>query len=456
MPTQIARQLAASLNRLAGVGQVLRTVNFQRIWVAQICANIASASVNFAMVVLVETSLQSSLALSLLLMANDVPAVLFAGPAGALADRFSKRVILIIAMALRAGVLVILILLRPTWPGPVLLSTLILTVFTYSILNQFYGPAEGALIPRLVGIDRLIPANTVVGVTYFATQFVGFVVVGPVLNRLIGLPMLATLAIALLLFSTLLVALLPHDQPPTIRALRPGSLVAEVAQDVRDAVVVIWRDPILVKALGYLALTSMTMLMLGTLGPGFVTRILGRTPDNIGLFLIPAAVGGGLGLVLVNSVGGVTNHERIIDAGILAGGLATLAMALIMPIVDSLARLVNMTAPPALIIGLIALASAGLGLSLACIIVPSQTILQERAPLAMRARIFAAYYTISSAAALLPTFLAGLFGDLLGVPVTLGSIGLLLIGVASLQWLRARLGRHRSRTDTLPPSNQPR
>jgi MFS family permease len=72
--------------------------------------------------------------------------------------------------------------------------------------------------------------------------------------------------------------------------------------------------------------------------------------------------------------------------------------------------------------------AVGLGLTNAFIIVPSQTLLQERSTEQIRARVLSAFFTTSNAVALIPILFAGVLGDLFGVVRVLTVIALLVLG----------------------------
>ena len=88
------------------------------------------------------------------------------------------------------------------------------------------------------------------------------------------------------------------------------------------------------------------------------------------------------------------------------------------------------------------------GLGFVSIMVPSQTYLQERAPVDLRGRVFAVQLMLSNFASIIPLLLLGGLADLIGVDRTLVLIGL-LIAVAGGISLRiapgqARLGASRA------------
>jgi MFS family permease len=67
------------------------------------------------------------------------------------------------------------------------------------------------------------------------------------------------------------------------------------------------------------------------------------------------------------------------------------------------------------------------GVGFACIIVPAQTILQERAPAASRGRIFAVQLMLGSVASVLPLLFVGGVADIVGTPWVFLGLGLLLL-----------------------------
>ncbi len=413
--------------RSAGFGPVLRNRNFMLIWLAQVFSQLAYHAVNFALVVLVETVTRSSTAVSLMILSFSLPAVLFSALAGVLVDRSPKRGVMVVTTVLRALVLATLIFVNVAWPWPLLLGSLYTATFVFSTLSQFFGPAEGALIPALVGKRLLIAANSLFNLTFFASQLIGFAVLGPLIAKLLGLRALFQVATVLYVVCTVFIWLLPRDAPPPPGpAEEPARLVARVWRDMAESVREILADRLMVKAIAYLSIASSAFYMLGALGPAFVTRVLGIPAEDLGFILAPAGAGIIGGIILVTRYAHPGNRERMIDLGLITAGLATLAFALAKPTADVIAGLAGAEAPLPVVIGLVMLLACVLGASTGYIIVPSQTILQERSPETMRARVYAAFYTVSNAAALGPVLFAGALSDLIGVMAVLVLIGLAL------------------------------
>lgn len=424
-----------------GLGPVLRNRNFMFIFVAQGLSQIAYHAVNFALIVLVDSLTHSSTAVSLIILSFGLPAVVFSGLAGVVVDRSPKRQIMVLTTALRTIVLGCLLLVDTSWPMLPLLASLYLATFVFSTLSQFFGPAEGATIPMVVERRQLIAANSLFNLTFFASQLIGFAVVGPVLAAIVGLPILFGIATGLYALCTFLVWLLPQDPAPATEqmgGLRQSMLV--VWRDLAEGAQTIWRDKLLVKAIAYLSLSSSAFLMLGAVGPRFVTDVLGIRTENLGLILAPAGLGIIGGILLVNRYARLENRERMIDLGVMTSGIAALIFTGIKPGFDLAAGLLGLTTPLWLAIGLVMLAAVFFGGGMAYILVPSQTLLQEQASDNMRARVYATFYTVSSAASLGPVLFAGALADLLGVTMVLLLVAITLL-VISLPSYRSHSGK---------------
>ena len=85
------------------------------------------------------------------------------------------------------------------------------------------------------------------------------------------------------------------------------------------------------------------------------------------------------------------------------------------------------------------LATLVAGVGFACIIVPAQTILQERAPAASRGRIFAVQLMLGSVASVVPLLFIGEIADLVGTTWVFMALGVAL--VAFLVFLESRARR---------------
>jgi MFS family permease len=148
----------------------------------------------------------------------------------------------------------------------------------------------------------------------------------------------------------------------------------------------------------------------------------------------------------------------LVDWAVVIGGLSLLLLALSRAI---LTRIVSPEPLPEMLEVVVAGALAALlGICNALVLVPAQTILQERSHEHNRARVYATFFTITSVMSFVPIFFAAAAADLFGVVRVLAAVAILLIlvGVTSLvrerRARRQRLDRVRTRHRQGPEAMQ--
>src|SRR5437762_4233341 len=121
---------------------------FRALWIASAGSHIGSYMTDVGQGWLMSSLTPSPLIVSLLLTAESLPFFLFGLPAGALADIFDRRRLLIVsqlAMALTVGTLAIL-----SFAGLVTPPILLLLAFVLGISTAFNDPAWYATVPELL------------------------------------------------------------------------------------------------------------------------------------------------------------------------------------------------------------------------------------------------------------------------------------------------------------------
>ena len=111
----------------------------------------------------------STLATSLMFMAGAAPRVLLGSVAGVFVDRWPRqRTMVICNLLLALGVtpLLLVALGGPIW------TVYVVAIFQSSI-NQFFGPAETALLPTLVEQKQLVSANALNALNNNLARFIG-------------------------------------------------------------------------------------------------------------------------------------------------------------------------------------------------------------------------------------------------------------------------------------------
>ncbi len=140
-----------------------RNENFRNLWIAQLVSYLGDWFNTLAVFSLVtELTGQSGQALALVLISRFLPALVFSAAAGVVADRYSRRWILIATDLLRAVVVLGFLFVRD--PDQVWLIYA-LTAAQLS-LSAFFQPARDAAVPTITSRQELLAANALSGASW--------------------------------------------------------------------------------------------------------------------------------------------------------------------------------------------------------------------------------------------------------------------------------------------------
>jgi len=397
---------------------VWRNGAFVRLWIAQAITQTAMNAIWYALLVIVEEASHSRTQLGITILSVIVPSVLFGVPAGAYVDRWDKRKVLVVTNLARAVAVAGYMIFSSTLP-------LLYTVsFVFSVISQFFAPAETAVIPSIVGRTRLMQATSFFHLTFTASQLAGLVFFGPLLVKLLGpewpAPFFLAMA-ALYLLSAGLVWRLPREAEPPVKTGQVNP-VGELGRQLREVAQVLSKDREMISAMWYWTLGVTLTLMVAMLAPGYVHQILGVAAADAVLVLAPAGIGMVVAAFYLShaTTGVLADRRRTITRGL---ALVSLSLA-ITAALPALGRVVGLLRPEwheiefvgepqAALIGAVMLMALFAGFGFAAIMIPAQTLLQERAPERARGRIFAVQFTLGNLASIVPLLAAGGVADLI-------------------------------------------
>lgn len=436
-----------SSERSGGIGDVLRNGAFLRLWSIQAVTQILQNMINFALLLRVRDVVEihnlpnANTAISLVILAFSLPAVLFGPIAGVIADRSNKRILMAVLNVARAVAVVMFLAIRPGWHVETILIAYYVVTFFFGIAGQFFAPVLGATIPLVAKRNQLMSANALFNLTNTAAQLIGFAAAGPIVVRILGVDRLFMVAVVAYLLSAALVFTLPKTPRVVYEEDESASSVSPLQRlwaDMKEGLVYILQDPALMKAIGYLTLASTTFLTIATLGPDFVTSVIGLAKEDIGLVVAPAGAGILIGVLTVPRVVRRIGRNWLIYISMVVAGIMMALMAVTRPVMDWIVPGDSEVMTVAALVGLFA---AALGICNAFILVPSQTMLQERSHEAIRARVYATFFTISNGVAFIPIFFAAAAADLFGVTNVLLVMAALVGGLGLFQILHERQSR---------------
>ncbi|MEO1003453.1 MAG: MFS transporter [Cyanobacteria bacterium J06638_7] len=435
-----------------GVAAVLARSDFRWLWLGQICSQLADKFYIVLMVFLIaqhwvsgppsspalagaaaamrvelpETRAQLITLLATgVYVANTLPAVLLGALAGAWADRWPKRRLMVASNGLRA-LLVLLVPLTllngPQWLG---LGwgywALLVLTFVESSLTQFFAPAEQAAITILVPQPLLLAANSVYQTTSMATTIVGFALGEPILRVLRnGLALVGVKGGEFLLLPLCYTAAAlaisrigRHDAPRR----RQGTL----RQEIGEGLAVLRQRPRVAWAMVQLVLLYSLLAALTVLAISLAAAVEGLGPTRFGVLLAMSALGLAAGALAVAQLGPAVSRHRLA-----AAGLALIGWSLLL-----LGRLLGSLTFTLLLCGV-------LGVGAALLAIPTQTTIQEDTPRSMRGKVFGLQNNLINIALSLPLVLAGATVSRWGLLPVLQALAALalLAALAERPWRR--------------------
>lgn len=453
------------------IRHVLKNRNFLLIWLAQLISLTVLNAANFGFVVIVNDVTHSALMSGLAIIAFTLPAVPFSAVAGVLVDRLDKRMVLWISNVLRA--VTTLLMVGSLLFSHTILWPLFVLIFLASLIGQFFTPAESASIPLLVGERELMPALSLFNITMTVSMAIGFLVLGRLIASIFP-PFTLTLGALALHFQSIdmlfvIVALfylvcagLIFFIPPKVfeeKHLRKQKqqqrdqlhiMLQSIWRDLVNGWRVVHRDHLLLYSVIQLSLVGVLMLLVGELAGPFVQQVLHRSAADISFIFAPAALGLVGAAVVMPRFADRINRTVLSTIGLVA---ITIGFLLIpsMEILSVKLDPTNGANAPWLLWGIVLLMGV-LGMAMSCVNIPTQTMMQERAPENSRGRVFAFQFMLYNAGSIPVLLFAGVFAQFIGLEQLMYLLAFLL--AAYTLWGIWYSRRNRSQKDLSKPQDE--
>jgi len=386
------------LGRLQGLPfvRVLRKRNFALLWAAMALSHIGDFVNNVALLVLVYRLTGSGLALGGLVTLQMIPSVVLGPVAGALVDRFDRRLVMIVSDVLR-GLCVLGLVVCPT------VGAVYFTGLAVSFISLFFGPARRAVMPSLVDPEDLVAANSLVGGTQSVARVLG-PALGTALLALYGVGAAFGFNAATFFVSAALIGAMGRRPSMGVRRGEGGgshSLGRAIGRGLR----------FLAGEADLLILTVLTVVVMVGVGACNVLLLVLvkdviKAPDaSLGVLMSVEGIGGIAGMVLVGNILAAVEPRRLVVGAVSVIGSGLVGLYLFRDILSVMA-----------IIGL-------MGVAVVVFNVGAETVFQRRVPDTMRGLAFSVIGAAATASALVAAAAAGGLADLLGPTAILGGLG---------------------------------
>jgi Na+/melibiose symporter-like transporter len=363
----------------------------------------------------------STVASALTMASSFAPQVLLGAVAGVFADRWDRKRTMIAADLLLAAGLLPLLLVHDAAQVWIVFAVM----FWEGSVQQFFSPAEQAMVPRLVPDDELMAANAVSGQVSNVSRLAGSAL-GGILAAAGGIIAVTLIDAASFLASALLLALV-RTPGRTAASSEGGSIRARLAQvgaELRDGLQMSARHAVLRALMIFALVTSVGEGIMSTLFTPFVEHVLHGTPQDLGLIVAAQAVGGIVGGIVAAASGHRARASRLLSYGAIVFGLVDLAIFLY--------PLGYVAVWPA-IVGMIIVGLPG-ALTLAGLI----TLFQRSSEDSYRGRVFGAVNALEGVTVLAGTLAAGYLSRFVGIVPVLAvqGAGYVVAGLVMLAWLK--------------------
>jgi MFS family permease len=178
--------------------QTIRQRAFLFLWMTHLVATLANELTTISIVVLVYGTTGSALQATGVLVARNIPPLVFGPFGGSIVDRWPRRPVLVIANLFRAGLLGLFLFAGASDAGGLWAGYLL--VFGLTLVEVMHKPAMLATLPVVVPAERLLWANSV----FFTTTQVVFTIgytLGGLITTTSGPNLLASINLGLFLLA---------------------------------------------------------------------------------------------------------------------------------------------------------------------------------------------------------------------------------------------------------------
>lgn len=392
-----------------------RTILF---FISQGVTLFGSMLVQFAIVWYVTLKTTSGAWVAALTVCSFLPQTLISFVSGAWADRYSKKMLIIVSDAVIAAATLALALLFPLIRND---KTVLIALLATSVIRSIGAgvqlPAVNATTPLLVPEEHLMRANGINATLQSIIQFAAPAAAGAILTAgSLRSTLFIDIATAVVGIGLLSCILLPKQQAQTEE--QPS-----VVADVKNGLRYLKNETFLAKLMLLYGLFILLSVPGGFLAALLVTRVYGGTYWNLTIVELVGFAGMAAGGLLLGTWGGFSNRVKTLLLGIGLCGLLTIGLGAVQNFIVYLAIMLL------------------LGVAIIAAQTAVTTLIQERADAAMQGRMFGLTSTMYSGFLLIGMSIFGPLADKVSLPLLMIITGGVLVVICVLFRLNATFYR---------------
>jgi MFS family permease len=385
---------------------------FAAVWIASLASNFGSLVQTVGASWLMTTIAPSPDIVALVQAATALPILLFSLPAGAVADIWQRRTVMLVAQSLMfivATGLAILSQVGTITPG-------LLLAFTFALGTgaALYGPAWQAAVGEMVPRDKIPAAVALNSLGFNLARSLGPAIGGAIVAAAGPEAAFVFNAVSYL---ALIVVLIRWKAPPVEHRLPPESMIPAIAAGLRYATLSLVIRAVLVRTFAFGLCGSAIWALL----PLVARHLVGGGPLTYGILLGALGIGAILGAILSTPLRQRLGGEMLVRGAVATFGLCTIAAAFI---VDLVPLAIVLTA-----------AGAGWVMTLSTF----NVVVQMSSPRWVMGRAMAVYQMMTFGGLALGSWMWGVLADGLGIATSLALAGAAAVLLGLLLERRFRL-----------------
>lgn len=393
---------------------LIKNKNFVYLWTSQVLSQLSIHIMNFLLLVRLFEETGSPIATSLLWVAYGLPAIVIGPFAAASVDMVARRKMLVVTNLLQSATIFFYAVSHRTS-----LFLLYGVAMAYSLLNQFYVPAELAALPTLLSKKKLAQANGLFFITQQAAVVGGLTLAG-LLKNAFGFTRTLYFCAILLFLAFISVSRLPKmatgDRVPAHfekAFMKFFKRIAEGYRYIKD-------NNYILAPLSLMLILHIAAVVVAVNIPIMAKEIFKVRVDLAGLLIgVPGGIGaliGGLTIPKVLKRG--VRKIKVIETSFIIITASLIAYTFIVP---------QLSGFKSIYLGVFTTILAGF--AFVGVLIPAQTFLQEETPKKFRGRVFGNYWFLATIATVFPVIFSGTISELFGIKFLLALLTVLPLSI---------------------------
>jgi MFS transporter, DHA3 family, macrolide efflux protein len=386
------------------MGEVLRISMMRRLWYAQIVSVFGDFLALFAVISVLTFRLHANpQQITGVQIAYMLPIAVLGVMAGVFVDRWPLKPTMVSSDSVRAGLVLLLMFAHQTWHFYLILAAI-------SVVSSFFSPAQGVAIRSAVPLHGLRSANALMQQVMFGMRIIGpaaasFMVASFGAKSCYLLDSASFVGSALLISSVPLVAGTKAAKPAGHES---ASALGKIWIDMKQGISFILHHA----ALSFVILAMAAgMFVIGCFGPLIAVYVRDSLHASTKFFGVASAM---IGLGMLIGVNGLNSLKKASNTVLVYLGLCGIAVGLVV-----LTLLPHMWST--------VLGDLVIGLAVAGIVVPAQTLFQQATPPELMGRVGSTFMSIIFTAQISGLILSGILAEHLGVRHVFGLCAVLLV-----------------------------